>query len=46
VTAGKWRALIGFEEGRLEERGQSEKRNMGKRIRINREPSSRLEGGG
>jgi hypothetical protein len=26
----KWRAYIGFEEGRLRERGQSEIRNVGK----------------
>jgi hypothetical protein len=43
--AGKWRVYVGFEEGRLRERGQSEKRNVGGRMQPNRGPSSRLWGG-
>jgi hypothetical protein len=39
--AYKW-----FEEGRLRERSQPERRNVGKRMQINRESSSRLLGGG
>jgi hypothetical protein len=40
--AWKWRAYVGFEEGRLRERGQSERKNMGERIQTNRKPSSGL----
>jgi hypothetical protein len=40
--AKKWRAYIGFEEGILKERGQSERRDMGERLWTNRELSSRL----
>jgi hypothetical protein len=36
---------MGFEEGRLRERGQTKARNMGKRIWTNREPSSRYREG-
>jgi hypothetical protein len=37
--------LYRLEEGRLRERGQSETRDMGEKMRISREPSSRLHGG-
>jgi len=33
---------VGFEEGRLRERTQSERRDMGERNRTNREASCRL----
>lgn len=35
--------LIQFEEGRLRQRGQLEKGNMGESVQTNRDPSSRLE---
>jgi hypothetical protein len=39
------RVYIIFEEGRLSERGPSERRDMGKRIRTNIKLSSRLQRG-
>jgi hypothetical protein len=39
------KVYIIFEEGRLSERGQSERRDMGKKIRTNIKLSSRLQRG-